>query len=163
MNKISTDIKQASSKAWGFVPEPIRGVVYLAAAAGLVYGAYRLYNKITAPDPVKGAKNDMSELAKKGILPTLSDSQIQGLVSRITAAAAGQNFAGTDEKAIYSAFALLKNDADFNKLVIAFGEQRKSFSFAVADLYGFVSSELDDSEITYLNKLLTTKGLSYKI
>lgn len=163
MNKISTEIKQASSKAWGFVPEPVRGVFYIVGTAVLVYGAYKLYSKITTPDPVKGAKNDMSELAKKGILPTLSDGQIEGLVSRITAAAAGQNAFGTDEKAIYSAFALLKNDADFNKLVIAFGEQRKSFSLAKTDLFGFVSDELDDSEIAYLNKLLLNKKLSYKI
>jgi len=163
MNKLSTDIKSASSKAWGFVPEPIRGVVYLAAAAGLVYGAYKLYNKITTPDPVGSSKNDLKKLASQGILPTLSDSQIQGLVSRIIAAAAGQNAFGTDEKAIYSAFALLKNDADFNKLVVAFGEQRKSFSFAKADLFGFISDELDDSEIAYLNNLLISKRLSYKL
>ena len=62
MNKLSTDIKSASSKAWGFVPEPIRGVFYLVAAAGVVYGAYKLYNKITTPDPVEGSKTDLDAL-----------------------------------------------------------------------------------------------------
>jgi len=163
MNKLSTEVKTASSKAWGYVPEPIRGVFYIVAAASVVYGAYKLYNKITTPDPVKGSKDDLSELSKKGVLPTLSDGQIQGLVSRIVSAASGQNLLGTDENAIYSAFALLKNDADFSKLVIAFGEQRKSFSFANADLYGWISHELDDSELAHLNQLLKTKNISYKL
>lgn len=162
MSKISNDIKSSTSKAWGYVPEPVRGVFYILGAAGIVYAAYKVYKKITTKDPIAESKEELQTLKERGISPTLTDVQVKALVGRILSSASGQNFGGTNESAIYSAFSSLKNDADFNKLIIAFGEQRKSFSFAVTDLFGWISHELSDDEILVLNRSLTAKGINYK-
>jgi len=162
MNNFSKDVKTASSKAWGFVPEPVRGAFYIVGAAALVYGAYKLYTKITTPDVTENAKDELSQLAKAGIKPTLTDVQIQSISSKIKSSAAGQNAFGTDEQAIYNAFSQLKNDADFNKLVIEFGEERKSLSFATTDLFGWIAHELNESELAKLNTILKQRGITYK-
>lgn len=162
MNNLAKDVKTASSKAWGFVPEPVRGAFYILGAAGIVYGLYKVYTKITTPDVTDNAKDELNKLAKSGIKPTLTDVQIQQISSKIKSSAASQNVLGTNEQAIYNAFSLLKNDADFNKLVIEFGEERKSFSFATADLFGWIADELNESEAAKLNLILKQRGISYK-
>ena len=162
MSNFSKEVKTASSKAWGFIPEPVRGAFYILGAAGIVYGLYRVYTKITTPDVTENAKDELSKLAKAGVKPTLSDVQIQSISSRIKSAAAGQNILGTDEQAIYNAFSQLRNDADFNKLVIEFGEERKSFSFSKTDLFGWIVDELNESEIGKLNTILRQRAVTYK-
>ena len=157
------ELKKDVSNVWNTIPSPIRGGIYLAGFGIVAYFGYKLYKKITTDSPVQGAKTDLETLEIQGIKPTLTDAQIQGMVTKLKTNAAGQRFGGTNEQAYYDVFSMLKNDADFNKLVIGFGEERKSFSLASADLFGYVDHELNETELAKVNSILKQRNIKYRI
>lgn len=137
--------------------------VVLYGAIGL--GAYFLYNGIRSAlgfnTTLQAAKDDQARLAKEGQKPSYLDSQYKIFADAIYSAGFDVIF-GSDEDAIYNVFNKMNNDLDVNKLIVAFGARRIEFSTRVEGLSQFLRSELSDSEISNINKILGTKGIKYR-
>jgi hypothetical protein len=69
---------------------------------------------------------------------------------------------GTDEQAIYDVFNLMKNNIDVALLIKAFGKRRVEFSTQDQELGAHLSNDLDSSEITKINNILSSKGITYR-
>ena len=70
--------------------------------------------------------------------------------------------AGTDEAAILGVFNKLKSDCDLAQLVASFGLRRQEFYVKTYDLRWFLYDELDQDEISEVNRILRTKGIKYQ-
>ncbi len=90
------------------------------------------------------------------------DSAYKGYADSIYAARSANNIFGTDEDAIYSVFKKMNNDLDVAKLITAFGQRRLSFSLNSANLGGFLTDELDATELGIVNSGLRSKGIKYQ-
>ena len=69
---------------------------------------------------------------------------------------------GTDEQAIYDVFNQMKTNLDVALLIKAFGKRRLEFSTQDMELGGHLSNDLDSSEISKLNDILSSKGITYR-
>lgn len=99
--------------------------------------------------------------AKQTQKQSFSESVYNNLANRLYAA--GTTNFGTDEKAIFSVFNLLKNDLDFLLLEKAFGNKRLEFSLQFSDMAGYLQSELNAEELDYINKILKSKRIKSRI
>jgi len=74
---------------------------------------------------------------------------------------------GTDEQAIYQVFNRLKNNADYLALTKAWGNPtRRFYDFFIPmdfTLPQMIRYEMSDSEIQVINKILATKGITYRV
>lgn len=140
--------------------------------AGVGYFVYRQIQKSKgAKDEkkdVKKVEDDVAILKKKGQSPSYTEGSYNILASQILQACAGY---GTDEQQIYRVMDKMKKDIDFAKLVTAFGRRtlpcdrlmRPFDNCGDGNLLELLSSELDDSEANYCNKILAKNGVTYRI
>jgi len=76
---------------------------------------------------------------------------------------------GTDEDTVFAVFKNLKNDADYLKLVAAFGKRNYTGGYAPGMFYGdydlgqWIREEFNDSDIDRINNILSSKGIKYEI
>ena len=127
------------------------------AGAG-IYFASRFFKK----DPLAIEKKDERTLEQEGQKASYLDSAYKGYADSIYSARSANNFGGTDEDAIYSVFQKMKNDLDIAKLITAFGTRRLSFSLSSANLGGYLTDELDKTELGIINSGLKSKGIKYQ-
>jgi len=106
------------------------------------------------------AKDDLKKEQQKGVKPSYSTTQYSSWADQIYSA--GLAAFGTDEAAIYRIFSLQKNNADILSLYAAFGKRRLEFTTIKGDLGAFLQSELNSSEISRVNGILKSKGITYK-
>jgi LPXTG-motif cell wall-anchored protein len=96
---------------------------------------------------------------------TYPDSQFYAWANRLEQAMFD---VGTDEDAIIDVFTAIRNNADFVKLKQAFGVRNYTGGFVPGflsddlSLDGWISQELDSSEINQLNSILAAKGITYR-
>lgn len=160
-----------ANKAYDFfneLPTWAKGTLAVIVVGGVALFGMDVLKRIKI-DAKKGeasnAKNELQNLAKKGIKPTITQTQAMGYAKQIVAAA---NEWGTDEEKIYNVFANLNNDADIYLLISTFGVQEWKgtftafFSYESGTLSYLLSYELSSSEIAKINKLLSDKGINYK-
>ncbi len=113
------------------LPPMAKGIIAVAVVAGVGIIAYKIYKSYDKGKGMKGSKQEVdaatselntlnSNASTKG---TLSQSALLGLANKIHAAMDGY---GTDNKAVLSAMANLKNDADVLGLIKAFGVRKIS-------------------------------------
>lgn len=115
----------------------------------------------------KDVENELEEAKKKTKL-SYPLSQYQAFAKIIEIA--GQD-SGTDEKAIYSVFLKLKNNADYLQLIKAWGVARQVYPEWILfystgqklSLQQFLRYEMDEKEIKKINYILTSKGIKYRI
>jgi hypothetical protein len=69
---------------------------------------------------------------------------------------------GTDEDTVYAIINKLKNECDLRQLISDFGLRRQEFRFSEYDLPWFMRDELDKDELSYVNRILSTKGINYQ-
>lgn len=125
--------------------------------ATVILGGVALY--FAAKGIFRGSGTNAVDEARKGAgTPTLSPTQLASMADQIEAA--GLATLGTDEDSIFDVFSRLKNQADLDGLIVAFGERRIEFTLATSTLPAFLSSELSTSELEKLRKLLAQKGIS---
>ena len=111
------------------------------------------------------ASRRIQELQNSGITPTFPDSAYQGWANQILAAITD---CGTDEDTIYRIFENMKNEADLQKLITAFGvrEFKGCFSAYFAKEKGSLSYalnyELSNSELSKVNNILKSKNINYR-
>jgi len=135
-------------------------VKYGLIAGGLFVGYKIIQFFVGSSTSVAAATNEVKTLTSKGIKPTYPDSSYSQWASSIVSA--GFNTLGTNEQAIYAVFRKMMNDLDVAKLIVAFGNQRVEFSFQTAPLGAWLSSELDNSEMAVVNKILSDKKIKYQ-
>ncbi len=98
--------------------------------------------------------------------PTFPSSQFFAWANRLEQAMFD---IGTDEDAIFDVFNRLRNNADFLALKAAFGVRNYTGGFVPGflsddlSLDGWISQELDSSEIAQLNNILRSKGITYSL
>jgi hypothetical protein len=146
------------------LPQWAQGVIAVSAVAGVAYLIYTLTKK--EKDSVKDVKEELKNLdttivaiQNTGKKPTLTAYEMSTLANKIWGAVAG---VGTDESAIYRAFASVKNDLDVLGVVKAFG-MRKEFGMVPERTLGqWLTDELDAKEMKALNDILARKGIKYR-
>lgn len=114
----------------------------------------------------KEADDEVKKLKKEGIVPTLTDAQVQGMVNSLVTSFAG---CGTDEHVVMKVFEQMKNDADVYKLISAYGVRKYdacNWEFEFGDkelsLSAAIADELDHNERGLLNHLLSTRGIAIR-
>jgi hypothetical protein len=166
------------------LPPWAKGVVVIAACGAVVYTGFLIRNGIKKAidhareaKAVDAAKNDLSDLQSRGVNPSFGDSIFAGWADKIEVQfsgcdySVGQNVLGmtltVSGKTLLDVCKSLKNDADFLKLVTAYGvrtyDQCGTWPFSgsfTGSLYQAVSDELDAAEIAYINKQLASQGIS---
>lgn len=125
----------------------------------------RLIKKLTTPPPPPPsptpASSEIRDLEKIGIKPSYPDSQYLSWSEKLQYAL---NYFNTDEDAVYSVFEKLKNQADLNKLITAFGVRPiETFVFITEDvtLSEAITSQMDTDEIKKVNGILAKKGINF--
>lgn len=68
---------------------------------------------------------------------------------------------GTDEDAIYNVFRKMNNDDDVKALITAFGSRRQELQLYSSTLGEWLTRELDESELTELNQILSNKNINF--
>lgn len=163
-------LKNISAKTQGvfnIIPKEFRVTL---AVAGLGYLGYKIYKKMN-PDPEEQEEKQLEKEAAsykdaagntiscKGKL-TLNESVYKSLAN--TLYDAFLYWGGTDEDSIYKVFNQMKTDCDVVQLIAAFGVRRKEFEFKDYDLPYFMRDELNDTEIRYVNQILSAKKITYR-
>ena len=116
---------------------------------------------------VESAKDDLQELRKNGIKPTLSKAQTDSMADAIlnqykNADVLLQSYSVTERE-----FNKLKNDADFLMLKTSWGVRTYPDAFfgsvSNVTLEAAIQNELFNSSIDKLNAILSKKGIKYTI
>lgn len=68
---------------------------------------------------------------------------------------------GTDEDSIYNVFRKMNNDDDVKALITAFGSRRQELQLYSSTLGEWLTRELDESELTELNEILSNKNINF--
>ena len=124
-------------------------------------------------EEISSANQDLENLAKKGIYTTMNKSAFEAMSSAIIDAVNG---CGTDWGKIVSQFEKLNNDADILAFVSVFGLRKKQRCVFSDDpredfwtnttppmsLTAHLQSDLTESEIKEINKILESRGITYK-
>lgn len=117
-------------------------------------------------NPDKEEANALTNEAAAAGNPTYSPSQFYAFANRLEQAMFD---IGTDEDSIYSVFRSLNNNADFLALKAAFGIRNYTGGYVPGflsddlSLDGWLAQELTSSETAEVNKILSNKGISYRI
>lgn len=142
--------------------ELIKWVIVIA----IVYLLYKVIKGFTSigttvfgenPDLSEQINADLDLLARKGILPTISNSTAGQYADFIEDTSKSFN---TNEEGIFNVFRTLNNEADLLVLQKQFGTRRPNFSQYAVGLFSFLRQDLNDSEIQTINSILSQKRLS---
>lgn len=151
-------LKKDNSSMQNTAPKTIQESIFskpltwaLIAGAAIYFGS-RLVRKIGKKGSIIETKQDIVELEKKQT-PSHRDSQYKVYADTLYAAMDG---IGTDNDAIYRVFQAMKNDLDIAKLILAYGVKEDE------TLAEWIIGDLRSSQIDKLNKILSSKGITYK-
>lgn len=160
-------------KFWFSLPGWAQGVIAVAATASVVGIGIKTYLVVNAKlnptndkEEADAASQEVKDLAKKGMVVTLTQSQLQTLANQIETAFNGPT---EDEQAVYKAFTNVKNNADVLALKSTFGTRKTGYYAALGVYWSYFNGTLsqtiqhyfDPSEIAALNSLLSKKGITY--
>lgn len=124
-------------------------------------------------EEINTASQDLQQLAKMGMKPTLNNSQLEAISSGIIDAVNG---CGTSMAKILAQLTKLNNDADLLSLIKVFAlrkkqrcvfsdDPRESFWSALTpamSLTAHLQSDLSAADIKEVNSLLSKKGIKYQ-
>lgn len=148
------------SESFSQLPAWAKGVVGVIIVGGAAFLTYKLYKGIQGAKSKIDVRRDENKLKSEGQKQSYPNTAYKNFADKIYQA--GFVFGGTDEDAIYDVFKQMKNDLDVVLLVKAFGQRRVEFSLQDAELGGFLTSELNSSEITKINEILNNNGITYR-
>jgi hypothetical protein len=124
------------------------------------YALYKLGSALAKKLTLANADADIKAAQKSGETASYSSATYSQLADKIYTAV--MYTWGTDEQAIYDAFNLMKNNIDVAMLIKAFGKRRLEFSTQTAEIGAHLSNDLDSSEISKINSILSSKGITYR-
>ena len=147
-------------------PKWAKGLVVAAVIGGVVYVIYKATKGKGDSTSLPNVDGDIPALKKAGQLASYSQGQYDMYANKLKQAFYSY---GTDEAAVYAVFTAMNNDLDVANLIKAFGIWKVEGSVwrpldtrGDGDLSTWMSSELDSSEINYVNTILAKKGIKYK-
>jgi hypothetical protein len=165
------------NKAYAFykeLPPWAKGVVIvggLAVSYFAVRGGWKIVKgKLDASKYQKEGKdaaNQLHDLSKRGVRPTITSTQAQSFCNSLVQAFDG---CGTDETAIYGVMGQMKNDADIYLLISTYGTRKYAgcgpWSMFSSDkqvsLSAAISDELDTFEKLIVNNILKGNGVTFQ-
>lgn len=124
------------------------------------YALYKLGKAIAKKLNSNNAEQDIIDAKKAGQTASYSSATYSQLADKIYAAV--MYTWGTDEQAIYDVFNKMNSNLDVALLIKAFGKRRVEFSTQELELGAHLSNDLDSSEISKLNSILSSKGINYQ-
>jgi hypothetical protein len=116
-----------------------------------------LKNTFTGAGFGKNYDSDLNKLEKKQIVASYSDQTYNSFADAIYTEYTSEFFSDIDD--VLPIFNKLNNDADWVKLVQAFGERRVMFSTIKQGLGGILSRMFDREELEQINAILRRKGI----
>jgi|694.fasta_scaffold01037_25 hypothetical protein len=166
----------ANNKAfevWSGLPTWAKGTIAVGGLAVIYFAGRgiwkRIIQNINKQKDLKvqyDAKAEERQLAQQGIKRTLSDSQLQAMCQKIVEAFDG---CGTTEESVYQVMKQMKNKADVLALISTYGIRKydqcnwnEGFGDNEYTLPRAIESELDSSELSELNKILSSKRIDFK-
>ena len=135
-------------------------LVWLTILGVGAFAVYKLGQAIGKKLTLSNADKDIREAQQAGQTASYSAATYSQLADKIYTAV--MYTWGTDEQAIYDVFNLMKNNIDVALLIKAFGKRRVEFSTQDQELGAHLSNDLDSSEITKINNILASKGITYR-
>jgi len=164
------------------LPSWSKGVVAIGGLALVGIVGFTIYKRVKLNSELKpilkeseNAKDELKELEKKGINPTLSNSQIYGLISSFIDAVGG---CGTDTDRVYGVFEKMNNEADLKLFLSLFGVQNfepcpatDPISYSKwlwnnksigGNFTQILNSDLNSGNIKQINSILAKKGIKHK-
>jgi hypothetical protein len=162
------------------LPSWAKGVIVVGGAAVIYFTAKSILDGIKARKnqtallkEVDNANNELINLRKKGINPTVAQSTLEALSNNLVDAFSG---CGTDIQKVKGVFDQLKNQADVLLFVKTFGLRKKQRCLFSGDarenfwsnytppmsLSAHLASDLSSSEIASINKMFKAKNITYQ-
>lgn len=147
-------------------------VVYVVGSQ-IVKAVRRGKDQRKQQEEIDAAKQDLDSLARRGIKPTLSKSNYESISAAIIDAVNG---CGTRIDKLKTQLGKLNNEADILTLITVFGLRKKQRCVFSDDpredfwssmtppmsLTAHIQSDLSNSDINDLNKLLAGKGIRFQ-
>jgi len=172
----------ALTEKWNGLPPMAKNAIVVG---GVVVGGILIFQIISIIKKDAASKKDLAEsniataeladLAGQGVFPTLTEGQIQEIITSLIDAMDG---CGTNEQRVYDAFNKLQNIADLKLLQKNFGVQNyqpcaasQPISFVRwqfdntafgGGLSVWINYDLGTGEIATLNTILSSKGINFK-
>ena len=168
------------------LPPWAKGIILVGTFGTVAFIGWKVYkgiqqavDKSKANKSIADVKSERLVEESKGIGGSFSDSQYQGFASALQNQFAGCDFStvvpffpGKDltysGRVLYNILNTFKNNVDFLKLVEAWGIRTyDACGIGTGDvvnvnLYAAVSDELGNDEVVEINKLLSSKGITYQ-
>lgn len=164
------------------LPPYAKAVVVIGGIAIVYFTARSFLKKVQSQADIKknlqessNADKELADLRRRGINPTLSESNITAIINSLKDA---MNGCGTNEERIYEDFSKLNNEADLKLLIKDWGVQYyqpcaasqpisyskwlwndKSFGGSLSE---WLNYEMTSSEINKINDILAKKGIKHK-
>lgn len=157
-----------AQKSFLGLPPWAKGIVAIAVVGAVGYAVYKLTQKL-GEEPKRDSEEEkqiVTELETESKKTPLSYGASQYATFANNIQEAGYDV-GTDEDAIYSVFRKIKNNADYLALLKAWGKPTRTiYEWGVGrkkTLTQFLRSEMSDSEISKINKILSNNKVKYRV
>lgn len=165
-NKTYQYYKELPSWAKGIVIVGGLTVIYIFASQ-IIRRTRRLSEGKDAKEAVDSARNELNDLIRKGIKPTISLSQARAYAEKIVKQFKGADLTLGSYDVVYNIFKQLKNNADYLLLKQEFGV--RSYDDALwgqvknVTLESAIQDELTNWRIGNLNAVLEKAGITYRV
>jgi hypothetical protein len=169
-----------AQKIYSQSPPFAKNVMTAGAVILAVGGTYLIYRSIKKQNDIakankagQAAADELENLRRSGIYPTLSDTTLENFAAQLVAA---MNGCGTDEDGIFSVFSSLRNTADLLRLIQLFGVRFYEPCAASSpisylhwqfddeafggDLPTWLAFDLSASDIEAINDILAGNGIT---
>lgn len=166
-----------SNKVYSYykeLPSWAKGVVVVGGIAIVYFTAKQIIARIRtqaerkdAEKSVTDAKNELNELIKNGVRPTISQSQADSYSEQIVKQFKGADLLLGSYALVDKIFKSFKNDADFLLLKTSFKTRTYDDAFfgqvKNVTLESAIQDELSQMRINDLNKTLEKQGIKYRV
>ncbi len=162
-------------KVYSELPSWAKGVVVIGGIAIVYFTGRTIYKSIAKKaearedaQTVRDVKDEIRESQNQGKRQSYPDSQYKAWADSIEKAFDGCDPFETSQNTINRAVRELKNNTDWLKLVDAYGVRTYDqcgwlMGSFTGNLYSAIADELDSAEKAYINKLLTERGITYRV
>jgi hypothetical protein len=169
-NKVYDYYKELPSWAKGVVVIGVLGVTYIFASQ-IIRKIKENAKKSELEKSVNDAKNELNDLIKSGVKPTITKSQADAFADKIVKQFKGADLLLQSYPTIKDILSQLKNNADYLLLKQQFGLRTYTDAFNVfgwnkvenVTLEAAIQDELTTGSIDSLNKILASKGITYRV
>jgi hypothetical protein len=162
---VADSIGKKIGKAYSDLPAAAKGIIAVTVVVVTIVAIRKVIKAIDERKRAEEERETASEhgeeivdLGKQGIKPSLSDAQLQTMAAQLYKAMDG---CGTDEDSIISIMGRVNNDADIKTIIKMFGTKSVSCGWS-GDKFSLPSalrSELSEYYISKINRMFELKGM----